>query len=78
MKGGLVDDRARDGGGAVNLVAEAQSVKPSGPSGVEVSLGADFVPSGLAITTSRSWPSFRFPCWLISANAPALVGLDPK
>ena len=46
MKGGLVEDRARNDGGAVALVGEAQPVEPGGPSGVEVPLEADFVPSG--------------------------------
>ena len=49
MQCGLVGDRAGDEGGAVVLVGEAQSVEPGGPSGVEVPLEADFVPSGLVI-----------------------------
>ena len=38
MKSGLVDDKTMDEGGAVTLVAEAQSVEPSGPSRSEVPL----------------------------------------
>ena len=45
MKSGLVDDNPMDEGGAVALVAEAQSVEPSGPSRSEVSFETDFVPS---------------------------------
>ena len=44
---GLVGDRAVDDGGAVALVGEGQPVEPGGPSGVEVPLEADLVPSGL-------------------------------
>jgi hypothetical protein len=48
MESGLVDDKTMDEGGAVALVAEAQSVEPSGPSRSEVPLETDFVPSNLA------------------------------
>ena len=44
---GLVGYRAMDDGGAVALAGEAQSVEPGGPSGIEVPLEADFVPSRL-------------------------------
>ena len=60
MQGGLVDDRAVDEGGAVALPGEGQPVEPGGPAGVEVSLEADLVLSGLvsafpAMRASRSW-----------------------
>ena len=47
MKSGLVDDKTMDEGGAVALVAEAQSVEPSGPSRSEVPLETDLVLSNL-------------------------------
>ena len=47
MQRGLVGYRAVDDGGAVALVGEAQSVEPGGPSGIEMPLEADFVPSRL-------------------------------
>ena len=53
MECGLVGDKAGDDRGAVVLAGQAQSVKPSGPSRVEVALEADFVPSGLALTAGR-------------------------
>jgi hypothetical protein len=36
MRGGLVGYKAIDDRGAVALVGEVQSVKPGGPSGIEV------------------------------------------
>ena len=53
MERRLVGNVPPDDGEALALVAEAQAVKPSGPSRVEVPLEADFVPSGLAITAGR-------------------------
>ena len=41
-----------DDGGAVPLVGEAQSVKPGGPSGIEVPVEADLVTSGLVTLAS--------------------------
>ena len=52
MKSGLVDDKTMDEGGAVALVAEAQSVEPSGPSRSEVSFETDLVPSNLVPVAS--------------------------
>lgn len=49
----LVGDKTMNEGGAIALLGKAQSVNPSGPSGSEVSLEADFVPSGLAIIAGR-------------------------
>jgi len=46
VQGGLVDDGAVDGGGAVAAGGEGQPVEPGGPAVVEVSLEADFVVSG--------------------------------
>ena len=46
-RGWTVDDKTMDEGGAVALVAEAQSVEPSGPSRGEVSFETDLVPSNL-------------------------------
>jgi hypothetical protein len=45
----LVGNKARDDGGAVALMGQTKSVKPGGLSRIEVSLEADFVPSGLAL-----------------------------
>ena len=53
MQRGLVDHRAANDGCAVALVGEAQSVEPGGPSGLEVSLEADFVLSELATSVRR-------------------------
>src|SRR6266568_9114934 len=50
---GLVDHRAMDDGGAVAFVGEAQSVKPGGPSGIEVPLEADFVPVWVVMRAGR-------------------------
>ena len=47
MKGGLVGYEARDDGGAVTLVGEAQSAEPGGPPSIEVPLEADLVASRL-------------------------------
>ena len=49
----LVGNKARDDGGAVALVGQAKSVKPGGPSKIEVPLDADFVSSGLAMIADR-------------------------
>src|SRR5215207_758757 len=43
---GLVDDRTVDAGRAVAVVGEGHPVEPGRPSGVEVALEADLVPSG--------------------------------
>ena len=51
MQCGLVGDGAMDDRGAVALVAEAQAVKPGGPSAIEVPLEADLVASGLVTVT---------------------------
>ena len=53
MQRGLVDDRAADNGCAVALSAEAQSVEPGGPSGLEVTLQADLVVSRLVTSARR-------------------------
>ena len=47
MQRGLVDDRAMNRGCAIAFMPQAQSVEPSGPSGVEVSLDADLVAPSL-------------------------------
>jgi hypothetical protein len=52
MESGLVDDKTMDEGGAVALVAEAQSVEPSGPSRREVPVETDFVPPHLVPAAS--------------------------
>ena len=49
----LVGNKARDDGGAVALMGQTKSVKPGGPSRIEVPLEADFVPSGLALIAGR-------------------------
>jgi hypothetical protein len=81
MQGGLVGYEAGNDGRAVDLVAEAQSVKPGGPSRVEVSLETDFIPSGLVMTAGRylvHGPPSASRTGLISASASAFVGLDRK
>ena len=75
MKSGLVEDRARDDGGAVAFVGEAQPVEPGGPSGVEVPLEADFIPvrpRDDRRSMSRSWCSFR---WCLRGLVSAALGL---
>jgi hypothetical protein len=47
MQRGLVGYSTMDDRGAIALEAEAQPVKPGGPSRIEVPLEADLVPSGL-------------------------------
>ena len=49
----LVGNKARDDGGAAALMGQTKSVKPGGPSRIEASLEADFVPSGLAMIAGR-------------------------
>src|SRR5450631_2497168 len=53
MQCGLVGYGALDEGGAVALVAEAQSVKPGRPSGIEVAFDTDLVPSEVVMVTGR-------------------------
>src|SRR5580704_6698242 len=53
MQRGLVGYRAINEGGAVVLAGEAQSVKPGGPSGMEVPPEADFVPSRAVMRAGR-------------------------
>lgn len=45
----LVGDKTTNEGCAIALLGKAQSVKPGGPSSIEVSLEADLVPTGLAV-----------------------------
>jgi hypothetical protein len=49
----LVGDKTMNEGGAVAPLGKAQSVEPGSPSGSQVSLQADFVPSGLAMIAGR-------------------------
>src|SRR5664280_2555996 len=53
MQCGLVGYGATDDGGAVALVGGGQSVKPGRPSGVEVPLDADLVPSEVVMMPGR-------------------------
>src|SRR4051794_32591314 len=53
---GLIDDGTTDGGGAVVEGGDAQPAEPSLPPLPEMSLDADFVPLGGAVTSSR-WPA---------------------
>src|SRR5215213_4020100 len=54
VQGGLVHGWAPQGGRAVTLVCEGQTVHPVRPPGVEVSLHADLVPLELAASSGRS------------------------
>ena len=54
MQRGLVGHEAIDDGCSVARVGETQSVKPGGPSGIQVSLEADFVKASLVLVVSWS------------------------
>ena len=54
MECGLVGDETTNGGGAVAVMGETQSVKPGGPSGAEVPLNADLVPVRRRMGDGRS------------------------
>jgi hypothetical protein len=47
MERSLVGYGAMDDGGAIALEAEAQPVEPGGPSGIEMALEANLIPSSL-------------------------------
>ena len=47
MEGRLVDHEAAEDGGAVALVAEAESVEPGCPTVIEVPFEADLIASGV-------------------------------
>jgi hypothetical protein len=53
VQGGLVGYGAMDESGAIAFAGEAQSVEPGGPSGIEVPLEADFVPSRVVMAAGR-------------------------
>jgi hypothetical protein len=67
MERGLVGNRAPKDGRPVALVAEAQPVKPGGPSGLEAPPEPDLVPSGLLRVVSR--------CVCFAHGAPSFVGV---
>jgi hypothetical protein len=78
MQRGLVGYRAADDGGAVGLVGKAQSVKPRGPPGIEVSFEADFVPSRVVMRAGRyvaHLPSLQLsPGWMDLRRHSELAG----
>lgn len=53
MQGGLIDDRAREGGRSIALTGESEAPEPVAPTGIELPMEANLIPARFVAVTWR-------------------------